>query len=186
MYAGLPLVLTLIGPNWIGMWGGLALNSEASLQVTRPEVLAGTRFGPCISTQVLGAMTDGSSPETLTDVMVGRVVPGAGNRTAPEPVRVNAFLEVFVSVIGTEPLAPANVPLPPITVVGRVMTFVFRLGMEKKAVRESLPFGSAKTAVPCPPTKSVEVMVAFRFTLVPLTVPVPVTKIVTTGAPAAM
>jgi hypothetical protein len=53
--------------------------------------------------------------------------------------------------------------------------------MEKKIVRESLAL-RVKTVVPCAVTKSVEVKVAFMFTLPNgVMLPVPVTESVTTG-----
>jgi hypothetical protein len=56
-----------------------------------------------------------SDPAVLIDVMTGRAGPFAGCVTVPEPVKVKVFMdELRVKVV--EPLAPANAPVPPITV----------------------------------------------------------------------
>ena len=178
------MTVTLIPPNWVGIRP--EANSGALLQKTPAAgVLAGTRFGPCISTQVFGAMKGASEPEAFTEVMVGCVVPCAGWSRVPEPVKVNVVLDMLVMVIVAEPLAPANAPVPPVSVVGKEYDIGLRSGIEKKNVKESLVL-RVKVAVPCAETKSVDVIVALMVTLPSgVTVPVPLAEIVAIGlAPA--
>ena len=172
--------MTLIPPSWVGIRP--EANSGALLQITPAAgVLLGTRFGPCICTHAFGAINGASEPAVLMEVIVGRTLPAGGCVRVPDPVKVNVCLDVLVTVRVAEPVAPANTPVPPVTLEGKVYEFWFRSDIEKKTMKESLAL-RVNVAVPCAVNPSVVLRVVLMVTLPKgVTLPVAVAEIVPTA-----
>ena len=147
-------------------------------------VLPGTRFTPLIWMKVFCEIFGAVVKAGLTDVMVDFGAPAAGTMMVPVPFTVMAdWLTAAISV--AEPVAPANMPVPPITVLAKVTGLWFAFSIRKKSVKESLGL-KVKTAVPWLEISSVLEVVTFIVTLPKgATVPVAVTELLPTFALAA-